>query len=270
MPETKTLTLAEAENFLTKKIRTVYDFTSIDDEAAAKLAEYKEDYLNLSGLTNLSETAAGCLSAFKGKLDLGGLKNPDEAVILKLASEHKGELDLGGLERLSENSVKALARHRGDVSLSRSAYEDMEKHVALENNTTEEIFGILSSQFPDHEYLAFSWTGGGDDFHGFNLIEHKLAGQEEASNEAPDEWTHMLQCQIDGCPVFEDMLLDINCVDNKWSEGILLVALKRLPEDLYLEATVNYSDVSLSADKGFKGMRISGKNHEEIGDSLPI
>ena len=65
--------------------------------------------------------------------------------------------------------------------------------------------------------------------------------------------------------LFEELSLNVNCVDQGWSEGVLLIALKPL-SDCFEDDSIIY----LSQDAGFKGFAIAGKNHEEIGGALEI
>ena len=65
--------------------------------------------------------------------------------------------------------------------------------------------------------------------------------------------------------LFEELALDINCTDQGWSEGVLLIALKPLT-DSFEDDSITY----LYQDSGFKGFALAGKNHNEISGSLEV
>jgi len=84
-------------------------------EEATRLVARKLPFLDLSGLTTLSDDAADALSKHEGFLTLNGLTtlSPKAAEAVARTS---GWLRLHGLTVLSPEVAKALAKHRGPWS----------------------------------------------------------------------------------------------------------------------------------------------------------
>lgn len=113
----KVITNAVAEKWL-KDSESVdlSTFQQLDDDAARVLAKHKNS-LNLNGLTQLSDTAAKALGAFKGYwLELNGLSDVTESCARNLAKS-KAHLQLNGLKDLSDSVAQALASHPGSLVL---------------------------------------------------------------------------------------------------------------------------------------------------------
>jgi hypothetical protein len=128
---------------------------------------------------------------------------------------------------------------------------------------SKELFSYLGSAMPTMEYLFFKWSGGGDDWSGFEFVYgNSDAGRVES---LPVELNADIQAEMMAFTLFEELSMTINCTDQGYSEGVLLIALKPL-SDLFEDDSVAY----LSQDKGFKGFAVAGKNHEEISGALDI
>jgi hypothetical protein len=113
-----TLTLDIAKKFLEDSDGVdLEEFTSISDDAAAALAQYKGS-LVLNGLVSLSDAAAAALAKHKGgSLSLHGLTSLSDAAAAALAKhggDTSGDLYLDGLTSLSDAAAAALAKHKGD------------------------------------------------------------------------------------------------------------------------------------------------------------
>ena len=142
--------------------------------------------------------------------------------------------------------------------------------------TSKEIFELFSNKLEEYEYLFFLWSGGGDSFNGFQLKEAKKDGQIVFGNENRDEWNwgqnnnsdiiedELLE-KLNNSSIFEDFHLNINCVDQGWSKGVLLIALHELSEDFYWD-----TEGVIEAEEGFKGMKISGMNYEEMSNEIEL
>ncbi len=128
---------------------------------------------------------------------------------------------------------------------------------------SKELFQNLSTKLPNVEYLFFKWSGGGDDWSGYEFIHGKDNSVE--INEFPLQLDDEINNELKSFFLFEELSLNVNCVDQGWSEGVLLIALKPL-SDCFEDDSIIY----LSQDAGFKGFAIAGKNHEEIGGALEI
>jgi hypothetical protein len=61
------------------------------------------------------------------------------------------------------------------------------------------------------------------------------------------------------------MNLQINCVDQGWSEGVLLVAIQELTNDFYWDEVA-----PIEESEGFKGMSISGRNFEDLSNNIEL
>jgi hypothetical protein len=99
--------------------------TFLSAKVAFQLSKHKEGALRLNGLKKLSANAADCLGAHPGDLLLNGLSviSPNIAGILASATDsHLQPLDhalcLNGLTALSEETAKALSKHRGWLDLN--------------------------------------------------------------------------------------------------------------------------------------------------------
>jgi hypothetical protein len=107
----------------------------ISDQVAEALGKLKGTTLNLSGLKQVSETAAMSLAMARVQLVLTGLKSISDEVAQAL-SLHKGssfvceKLDLSGLKSLSDRSAKFLALNKKRVILSGRAQEVYEEAKA--------------------------------------------------------------------------------------------------------------------------------------------
>ena len=108
-------------------------FRTIDDEAAEILSKRKDWLLDLSGITELSDVAAGSLAKFQNTLDLSGLTELSDAVAQNL-STHKTFLILNGLTELSDAAAEILSKCKGDLylngitELSDGVAESLSKH----------------------------------------------------------------------------------------------------------------------------------------------
>lgn len=129
--------------------------------------------------------------------------------------------------------------------------------------TSSELFQSLSEKLPTVEYLFFQWSGGGDDWTGYEFIKGKNETGE--ITEFPLSTDTDIQNEMKSFVLFEEMAVDMNCTDQGWSEGVLLIALKPLTE-YFEDSSVAY----LYLDQSFKGFAIAGKNHSEIGGSLEV
>jgi hypothetical protein len=128
---------------------------------------------------------------------------------------------------------------------------------------SQELFQNLSSKLPNVEYLFFKWSGGGDDWTGYEFLRGK--DHKGEINEFPLKSDEEINNELISFVLFEELCLDINCTDQGWSEGVLLIALKPL-SDSFEDDSITY----LYQDSGFKGYAISGKNHDEIGGTLDV
>ena len=128
---------------------------------------------------------------------------------------------------------------------------------------SNELFQFLSEKLPAVEFLFFKWSGGDDDWTGYEFIKGK--NETEEITEFPLSGDTDIQNEMKSFVLFEELALDINCTDQGWSEGVLLIALKPLT-DSFEDDSITY----LYQDSGFKGFALAGKNHNEISGSLEV
>jgi len=145
MDDTKILTKALAETFISDdESLALYEFTAIEDDAAAVLSNYKSS-LDLRGIVTLTTKAAERLAKHKGDgghnvaLCLDALETASDSVIESFCKHsgslvlgltsltpgmssslglHKGDLVLRGLEALSDGDAAVLRSHCGGIDLS--------------------------------------------------------------------------------------------------------------------------------------------------------
>jgi hypothetical protein len=128
--EEKMLTKEIVEQFLADEDSVdLGEFTAIQPEAAERLS--KREYLDLRGLTSLSDATAEILSKHKGEIYLSGLTSLSDDAAESL-SKHKGEIDLSGLTALSDAAAKRLCKHEAGLHLrGLTSLSDGPGHIAL-------------------------------------------------------------------------------------------------------------------------------------------
>lgn len=126
-----------------------------------------------------------------------------------------------------------------------------------------ELFQNLSTKLPNVEYLFFKWSGGGDDWTGFEFLKGK--NDLEEFSEFPLQSDNEIQNELQSGVLFDELSIIINTVDQGCSEGVLLIALKPL-SDIFEDDSITY----IFQDSGFKGFALSGYNREEISGQLDI
>ncbi len=110
------LTHEYALRFLNDPDLSVNEFELIEDKAAAALAKYDGDVLELHGLTEFSDSAAESLSKFESGLGLDGMTELSDSAVESLSTVG-GYLSLAGLTELSDPAAKSLSRVEGDLCL---------------------------------------------------------------------------------------------------------------------------------------------------------
>lgn len=166
MTEEKILTKEIAEQFIADyESVDLSVFTKIEDDAAESLSRFNkgnEGYLNLAGLTELSDAAAESLAKHEGDLSLDGLTELSDAAVGSLSQykdhlnvglislsdpsaeslyNYKGEhLVLSGVKTLSDTAASSLAKIKGKVCLPRlTALNDTPAHLSLLEKLLEEF-----------------------------------------------------------------------------------------------------------------------------------
>ncbi len=93
----------------------LHTFNTIEPQAFEALSRFKH-YLNLSGLSSISDDEAVLFAKHHGILDLSGLKELSDTAASALASK-KGGLWLNGLTFVTDNAAISLSSHVGDLYL---------------------------------------------------------------------------------------------------------------------------------------------------------
>ena len=102
------LTKRSAKNYVKKPEQGLWQYTSIEDDGAEILAEYKRD-ISLDGIEELSDAAAESFSKHQGDLSLGNLTELSDTAAESL-SKHQGDLSLSRLNELSDASAESLSK----------------------------------------------------------------------------------------------------------------------------------------------------------------
>ena len=122
------------------RIRTV-DLSKVTAFSQGALAELVNDdyFIDLDGLTTLSDAAAKLLGKHRKPLYLNGLTQLSDASAKSLG-KHDGSLFLGGLTELSDASAESLSKHEaplhlsGLTKLSEGGALQLASHNSLETN----------------------------------------------------------------------------------------------------------------------------------------
>lgn len=140
MSEEKVLTkeIVEQRPAIPNQILHFTDYTSIEDAAADLLGtdKYHGTGINLSGLKQLTDTAAAGLSKHRGPLFLNGISElSDEAA--KSLSEFNGALFLDNLLELSDEAAKSLSNTGGALHFGNlSEFSDVAARILAGRSNT--------------------------------------------------------------------------------------------------------------------------------------
>ena len=121
--KTGTLTVQQAAKLVKKANETRQQFvaneldlnwlTSIDQEVARELSQYKGHTISLDGLSSISKEVARELTLFKGsRLSLNGLTSITKDVARELA-KRKGDLNLNYVKSMNSEVVREFAKFKG-------------------------------------------------------------------------------------------------------------------------------------------------------------
>jgi hypothetical protein len=129
-----------SEKLLTKEISEQFladegsvdlsEFTTIEDDAAEVLGKFDDNGnrgLSLSGIKHLSESTARHLSNFKRDIDISGLVDPSEQLILTFL---KNSTTLK-LKQISDEFAKTLSKRRSLPCIQLECFPALPGHLAL-------------------------------------------------------------------------------------------------------------------------------------------
>lgn len=220
MEEQQMLTVETVEKYLADPESVdLSGFTEIENSAAEMLADYR-GALCLSGLASLSEECARSLGSHKGSLELSGISQLSNKALSHLA-RHNGEIDLQGLKQLDTDGATIISK-----SLSRIIVEDYE--FSEEVQATLRVYPELRDASGELEEWLLSELG----YESENQGDDWLAEQtKEALKEAADhsyswdpedkEWFGSSSRAGDSAP-FHD---GFDLVRNAWRREIHSVSL---------------------------------------------
>lgn len=145
-PKAKRITKEIAQRYL--KDTSSVDlgtFTELDDKAAEVLCK-SDGWLQLSGLTHLSDAAAKGLAKFKGvSLELNGLTEVSDSVIQSLVNVDSC-LELNGLLSLTDGLARIVASHSRGLELNgiASLSDEAARHLSRRKKGRLRLRGVKS------------------------------------------------------------------------------------------------------------------------------
>jgi hypothetical protein len=132
--------------------------------------------------------------------------------------------------------------------------------------TSSELFQFLSEKLPTVEYLIFKWSGGGDDWTGYEFIKGKNETGE--FTEFPLSNNTEIQKEMNSFIIFDEMGVSVSCAGGGYCKGFLLIALKPLTDDL--ELYDESWDECYAVERNLKGFAIHGVQTDDIRGELVI
>jgi len=141
---------------------------------------------------------------------------------------------------------------------------------------SKELHQCIKYQLPEHELLCFSWSGGGDNFHGYKLRYAKKSGQQIKKINIEETKKSLIEKLLDDCHIINEMNLELGCVGEFFSDGGLVIALKPLTERFQWNVTRNLSSefnevgefdsilATINLQKNYVGFSMNGENGEEL------
>jgi len=181
----KTITKEIAQSYL-KDTNSVdlNTFMELDDKAAEVLSK-SDGWLELSGLTHLSDAAAKGLAKFKGiSLELNGLTEVLDSVAQSLARVDSC-LELNGLTFLTDGLARMLASHSRQLELNgvASLSDEAARHLSRRKKGRLELRGLKSAS----DTVAKSLASCKDD------LELGVVALSDASAAAFASFAHILE-----------------------------------------------------------------------------
>jgi hypothetical protein len=110
----------------------LWKFDAIEPTAFQALSQLRY-YLNLNGISSLSDDDAVVFARHPGILDLSGLKDVSDTALSHLAAK-RGGLWLNGLAQLSDTAADALSKHEGDLYLYGIKFMFEDKYKVLQKH----------------------------------------------------------------------------------------------------------------------------------------
>ena len=142
---------------------------------------------------------------------------------------------------------------------------------------SSKLHECIKSQLSDYELICLTWSGGGDDFHGYKLLYGKKVNSQISKIDIDENKKKFIEELIDDSTLIEEMNLELGCAGQYFSNGGLVLALNPLTERFQWNITTNtnsefnelneYDNVltTINLQKDFIGLSLSGENGEEVG-----
>ena len=135
----------------------------------------------------------------------------------------------------------------------------------------------IKSQLSDFELICLTWSGGGDDFHGYKLLYGKKVNSQISKIDINENKKKFIEKLIDDSTIVEEMNLELGSAGAYFSNGGLVLALNPLKERFQWNITTNTNAefnelnehdsvlATINLQKDFIGLSLSGENGEEVG-----
>lgn len=143
--------------------------------------------------------------------------------------------------------------------------------------SSRKLHECIKSQLSDFELICLTWSGGGDDFHGYKLLYGKKVNSQISKIDIDERKKQFIEKLIDDSTIIEEMNLQLGCAGEYFCNGGLVFALNPLTERFQWNITMNtsaefneldeYDNVlaTINLQKNFIGISLSGENGEEVG-----
>ena len=142
---------------------------------------------------------------------------------------------------------------------------------------SRKLYECIKSQLSDYELICLTWSGGGDDFHGYKLLYGKKVNSQISKIDIDENKKKFIEKLIDDSTIIEEMNLELGSAGAYFSNGGLVLALNPLKERFQWNITTNMNAefnelnehdsvlATINLQKDFIGLSLSGENGEEVG-----
>jgi len=143
---------------------------------------------------------------------------------------------------------------------------------------SSKLHECIKSQLSDYELICLTWSGGGDNFHGYKLRYGKKINSKISNIDLDENKKKFIEKLIDDSTIIEEMSLELGSVDEFFSDGGIVFALKPLSERFQWDV-IHQADnhefnkvtefdtiiTTINLRKGFTGISMNGENGEDMG-----
>ena len=143
---------------------------------------------------------------------------------------------------------------------------------------SSKLHECIKSQLSDYELICLTWSGGGDNFHGYKLRYGKKINSKISNIDLDENKKKFIEKLIDDSTIIEEMSLELGSVGEFFSDGGIVFALKPLSERFQWDV-IHQADnhefnkvtdfdtiiTTINLRKGFVGISMNGENGEDMG-----